>query len=171
MQRVGIETGYRRAVQINHRQIRVARGRYAEMQHIRPARTALRTNRNLVVTVQARQTTNRRALQLLVLQLIGHHRQHRRALRQVHPVFVRLRSKALYHYAVQIYAFQRVHAVGLYRERNLINRCASVARRHRDTGLAVHAAGRHVNRLVFVARHCNNLRQHRRADRQSIGVR
>ena len=181
MQRVFMETLQGLLVQIDHRQIRYTRGRYREMDDIRVAGAILRTNGDLIVSVQARghRTWHDILQRLGGLRRIGNRRQSRRALRQTHPV---LRHRGI---VADRYAFAVLQAVALYAqvgkrvirisihvESNLIDGGIAVAGSHGDTCFAVHA-GRHGYGylLELIRRHGFYHRHRGRSDRQRVRVR
>ena len=157
-------------IEVDHQQVGVARGSYAEVDDIGAAGATLRTNGNLIIAVQAAEVTHRRRLQVLVHQLIRYSRTNGRSLRQVNPILIFLCLEAVDQHAVQVDTLQRVIAKRSYGEGNLIDRRRSVAGRNRDTGLTVQAGGRHRDRLVLIARDRSDLRQRGRSYRQRIGI-
>ena len=156
---------HRFSIEINHLQRRVRRCSKREMDDIRTARTALRTNGNLIITRQtAGQRTLVSRLELRILQLVVHFRQLCRSLRQVYPIFIlrRLKTDIVTFYRQ---ALQRVVRVSVYGESNLINGCASVSGCYRDTGDTVHARGGYNNLLEFIGSNRCNLRKRCRTNR------
>ena len=157
-------------IEVDHQQVGVARGSYAEVDDIGAAGATLRTNGNLIIAVQTTEVTHRSRLQVLVHQLIRYCRTNGRSLRQVHIILLFLCLEALDQHAVQVDTLQRVIAKRSYGEGNLIDRRRSVAGRNRDTGLTVQAGGRYRDRLVLIARDRSDLRQRGRSYRQRKGI-
>ena len=157
-------------IEVNHQQVGVARGSYAEVDDISAAGATLRTNGNLIIAVQTTEVTHRSRLQVLVHQLIRYCRTNGRSLRQVHIILIFLCLEALDQHAVQVDTLQRVIAKRSYGEGNLIDRRRSVAGRNRDTGLTIQTGSSHRDRLVLIARDRSDLRQRGRSYRQRIGI-
>ena len=172
----GVETVQRLTVHVYHRQFGVTGCSHREMDHIHTTGTALGTHRDTVFAVDTA-AAGVDGLQGCVLCLIHHFRQFGRTLRQVHPILVLLGVETyLFTFGVlqgktlDAQAFEGIHRICCYRERDLIDRRTAVVCGHDDTHGAIHRTFADNHGLELIALHHFDRRQLGRTYRQRVGV-
>ena len=170
LQYFGVEAFHGFAVDIEHFQFQVVRCSHREVDDIGTTCSALRTNGDLIVSVQAFEATGCSGLELIALQVIRHLRQRRGTLLEVDPILLFLAGEAVYQLPAYIQRFQRVVAVGLHGERDLINGCTAVAGCYHQSRFAVQAGRGQRDRLILVALRPSDCRHLRRTYRQRIYI-
>ena len=170
IQLIGSKALKRRASHIDHGEVHIAGSSHREMDDIRTAGTALRTNGDLIIACETADCTNRSRLEISVHKCVSHLRQYSCSLRQVHPILVRLRIEAIDELSVEIDSLERVLAEGLHGECDEVDTRASVTGSYRNTGLTVQTGRRDCYLLELITRDGYDLRQYRSTYRQIVRI-
>ena len=153
-----MESRQGRIVNINRLEGGVVRFIEAEMNDVRTTCTTLRTDGDLIFSVQTSRFCFADGLELRTLQFVRHLGKGCRAFREVNIVVVRLGVK----FDVETGNRERFEGVvieGLDGERDLIDCGASVTGGDGNTCFSVHACGRDRDRLELIAGDSHDLRE------------